>query len=172
MSQPSQFDIARAMLKVHEGLRLTEYTDTTGHNTIGYGWNLDAKALPEGIGKIVDGKLTITEVEAEQLLDMAMLSHWGNLVSALPWVLKLGEWRQAVLLDMAFNMDIPALLTFKNTLKYIETGRYGNASEGMLNSKWASQVKRRAIVLSDIMLNGKMNNHYLLEYGLGGWEHF
>lgn len=172
MSQPSQFDIARAMLKVHEGLRLTEYTDTTGHNTIGYGWNLDAKSLPAGYGKLVDGKVTITTSEAETLLNMSMASHWMALTSALPWVLTLDAWRQAVLLDMAFNLGIKGLLTFKKTLGYAENKRFGNASEGMLNSKWATQVKRRARVLSDIMLNGKMNNAYLVDYNLGGWEYF
>jgi len=47
----SHFDIARDLLKVHEGLRTREYKDTTGNRTIGYGWNLDAKPLPAGLGR-------------------------------------------------------------------------------------------------------------------------
>ncbi len=128
--------------------------------------------MPTGYGTLVDGKITITASEAESLLNMSIATHWMGLTNALPWVLTLDEWRQAVLLDMAFNLGINGLLAFKKTLGYVENGRFGNASEGMIHSKWATQVKRRAGVLSDIMLNGKMNNHYMLEYGLGGWEHY
>jgi lysozyme len=150
------FYFARKMLQVHEGLRLTEYKDTTGNKTIGYGWNLDAKPLPSGIGKKQGDKMVISAIEAEALLDVSMLDHWNELVSALPWVNDLNAWRQAVLLDMAFNMGVPTLLTFKNTLSLITAGDYDGASRLMLKSKWAEQVKRRADVLSEVMRLGFM----------------
>lgn len=150
------FTLARKMLQVHEGLRLESYTDTTGHKTIGYGWNLDAKPLPQGIGKWANGKRTITDIEAEALLDVSMMDHWNELVSAFPWVGGLNAWRKAVLLDMAFNMGIPTLKTFKNTLNDIQLGNFASASERMLKSKWAGQVKRRADVLSEVMRLGFM----------------
>lgn len=169
----NHFNLTRKMLQVHEGLRLTEYTDTTGHSTIGYGWNLGAKPLPQGVGKKDgNGKWTISEAEAQTLLDISMIQHWNELTLAYPWVRSLNPWRKAVLLDMAFNMGIPALKTFKNTLNSVLLQDYADASRRMLKSLWAEQVKRRAIVLSDIMLNGKMNNGYLVEYNLGGWEYF
>ena len=150
------FTLARKMLQVHEGLRLESYTDTTGHKTIGYGWNLDAKPLPNGIGKKQGGKVVISAIEAEALLDVSMLDHWNELVGAFPWVNGLNAWRKAVLLDMAFNMGIPTLKTFKNTLNDVALGNFASASERMLKSKWAGQVKRRADVLSEVMRLGFM----------------
>lgn len=172
MTQLTQFDIARRFLKTHEGLRLTEYKDTTGHRTIGYGWNTDAKPLPVGIGKIVDGKLTITEEEADVLLETSMHQHWDELVSNRGFVHNLNPWRQAVLLDMTFNMGVPTLLTFKNTLSLITAGDYDGASRLMLESKWAKQVKRRADILSEVMRRGAMGQRQLSLYGFATWEHF
>lgn len=175
---PNQFDIARAMLKEHEGLRLEEYQDTTGNRTIGYGWNLDACPLPTCVGKLdTHSKITITNAEAEGLLDKAMLTHWSDLTAALPWVAiendqkQWNKWRMAALLDMAYNLGVPNLLTWKNTLAFMEAGKYGNATENMLKSRWAKQVKRRADVLVSIMRDGKMNDYQISVYGLGGWEY-
>jgi lysozyme len=172
MTQITQFDIARRFLKVHEGLRLTEYKDTTGNRTIGYGWNTDAKLLPADMGKISDGKLTITEAEADVLLETSMHQHWDELASRFGTVHNLNPWRQAVLLDMAFNMGVPTLLTFKNTLSLITSGDFDGASRLMLESKWAKQVKRRADILSDVMRRGNMDQRQLAVYGFGTWEHY
>ena len=168
MQTLNQIDIARKFIKKHEGLRLTEYDDTTGHNTIGYGWNLASKSLPEGIGHIVNGKLTITQSEADKLLDKSMLLHWANLNLELPWVSTLNNWRQAVLLDMAFNMGVPTLLTFKNTLSLIKYGDYDGASRLMLQSTWAKQVKRRADILSETMRRGVLAQAMMPQYQLNG----
>jgi len=150
------FYLARKMLQAHEGLRLTEYTDTTGHRTIGYGWNLDAKPLPKTVGQVISGKLSISEHEAQSMLDISMLDHWRELVGAFPWVNEQDAWRKAILLDMAFNLGIPTLRTFKNTLAAIQHKDYKTASENMLKSKWATQAKRRADVLAEIMRLGFM----------------
>ncbi len=63
--------------------------------------------------------------------------------------------RQAVLYNMAFNLGINGLLSFKNTLNMIKNGEYESASEGMLNSKWAVQVGYRARELANQMKTGK-----------------
>ena len=36
-------------LQRHEGLRLKQYQDTTGHKTIGYGHNIHSKGMPVGM---------------------------------------------------------------------------------------------------------------------------
>jgi lysozyme len=174
MSNKSHFDIARALLKVHEGLRTTEYVDTTGNRTIGYGWNLDAKPLPTGVGTTdTSGKMVITKSEAEGLLDQSMLAHWTELIAKLPWVGGLDEWRQAALLDMAFNMGIPTLLTFKNTLNDISAHRFKDAAARMLESRWSTQVKKRSFVLADIIRFGAIPAELEDDYDLiPGWEYF
>lgn len=90
------------------------------------------------------------------MLDVSMLDHWRELVGAFPWVNEQDVWRKAILLDMAFNLGIPTLRTFKNTLAAIQRRDYKTASENMLKSKWATQVKRRADVLAEIMRLGAM----------------
>ena len=76
-------------------------------------------------------------------------------IAALPWVETLDEVRQRVLVDMAFNLGIPSLLTFKRTLASVEAGNYTVAAAQMLESKWARQVGTRAIRLSEMMATGQ-----------------
>jgi lysozyme len=169
----SVFDIARKIIAKNEGLRLVEYKDTTGHRTIGYGWNLDAKVFPVGMGMIVGGKFTINQYEADRALEISMQAHFDELVIALPWVVNLNLWRQAVLLDMAFNMGIPTLLKFVTTLTLIKSGHFSEAADRMLQSKWASQVKRRADINAQIMRQGFFPKSLMTSYGLNDtWESF
>jgi lysozyme len=148
----------------HEGLSLSEYRDSTGNRTIGYGWNLDAHPLPEGIGFAPKGKPARlnTPSEAVKLLDISIKTHWQDLINALPWVEHQNtttNWntaRQAALLDMAFNMGITVLLGFNNTLNMMRLGRYDEAAKNMMQSKWAMQVKGRAVTLSNIIKTGEV----------------
>ena len=55
---------------------------------------------------------------------------------------------------MAYNMGVTGLLKFKNTLKNIENEKYIEASNQMLDSKWAKQVKGRAQELAAQMAGG------------------
>jgi lysozyme len=73
------------------------------------------------------------------------------LSAKLPWIEELSEARQAVLLNMSFQLGIAGLLSFKNTLLLIRAGDYEAASKGMLQSLWASQTPIRAKRLSEQM---------------------
>jgi lysozyme len=136
--------VDKARLKLHEGLRLKPYRDTVGKLTIGYGRNLTDRGL--------------TEAEAEFLLDNDIKSHSEELAKALPWLVNLDPARQAVLVDMAFNLGVPGLLKFKNTLRAVREGRFEDAAKGMLASKWARQVKGRAVRLAEAMKTGNANS--------------
>ncbi|MDL2279078.1 glycoside hydrolase family protein [Desulfovibrio sp. OttesenSCG-928-G11] len=123
-----------------EGFRLKAYRCTSGRLSIGRGHNCDASPVP-GVSKVGD---SITREQAEALfqadLDMAI----ANVRQTLPWVTELSAARQAVLYDMAFNMGVGnskrGLLSFRNTLKYIEFGDYEKAASNMMMSAWAYQV--------------------------------
>lgn len=69
---------------------------------------------------------------------------------------KLDDVRQAILIDMAYNMGIKGLLSFKNTLKLISDGKYVEASINMEQSNWYKQVKTRAKKLCEAMKTGKL----------------
>jgi lysozyme len=134
-------EIARKQLIVDEGLRLKPYYCTADKLTIGYGRNLDDKG--------------ISKAEAEAMLDNDIAECEAELLKKIPDVYKhLTPNRKAVLLNMCFNLGIKGLLGFKNTLKLIQMGEYKQASEAMLKSKWAEQVKNRAKRLSELMKNG------------------
>lgn len=133
------------MLKRHEGLRLSAYQDGEGFWTIGVGRLIDER---KGGG--------ITHGEAMQLLEHDIDRTVNALYQRAPWVAELDEVRQLVLVNMAFNLGVNGLLQFTNTMAHIRGGRFDQAAQGMLASKWATQVKDRAIELARIMRTGSL----------------
>ncbi|MBA4356911.1 MAG: glycoside hydrolase family protein [Humidesulfovibrio sp.] len=117
-------------LILDEGLRFKPYRCTAGRLTIGVGRNLEDRG--------------ITEEEALTLLDHDIRSFWSQLVLALPWLVQAPEAVQEVLLNMCFNLGLAGLLQFRQTLGHLEAGRWLEAAEEMLRSKWAVQVGPRA----------------------------
>lgn len=135
--------------KNREGLHVA-YLDTEKILTIGYGHNLIANPIPG-----LDKNAAITEKRAQEILmdDLAVFA--AGLDREIPWWRKLDAPRQAVLLNMAFNMGVAGLLTFHRTLRAVREMRWGDARDGMLASKWASDVGRRAPELAMQMLTGE-----------------
>jgi lysozyme len=130
----------RRLLKRHEGVRSRPYMDTTGHVTIGVGRNLTDVGLRQD--------------EIEYLLTNDIGQVYWDCEQSFSFFTSLDEVRQMVLMDMCFNLGIGGLMKFKNTLRAVEEGRYEDASVNMLRSKWATQVKGRAIELSEMMRTG------------------
>lgn len=143
-------------LKRHEGCRKDKegrhicYRCPAGKQTIGYGHNLDAWPVA---GVTPDTRLS--EAEATNLLRRDVEQVMEQVSNKLPWAENLNHARRAVLINMAFNMGIVTLLTFKNTLNAVKNGEYAKAAEGMLASKWAGQVHGRATELAVQMRSGQ-----------------
>jgi lysozyme len=127
-------------LKRHEGFRAKPYRDTTGHLTLGYGFNLDTTG--------------ISQTEATMILEHRIKILQSQLRQRLPFWSRLSQNRQDVLVNMAYNLGIEALLEFKKTLQHIASGEYREAGDQMLRSLWAKQVGKRAVELADMMRNG------------------
>lgn len=123
-----------------EAQRLKPYKDSVGKTTIGVGRNLD--------------DVGVSQDEVDLMLSNDIARTTNELSSLLPWWTTLDEVRQRVIVNMAFNMGVKTLLTFTNTLKAVQEGRYVDASQGMRASKWAEQVGPRAVRLSDMMATG------------------
>jgi lysozyme len=123
-----------------EGLRLKPYRCSAGKLTIGIGRNLDDVGISHG--------------EAEIMLRNDIARAEADLDRDLPWWKTLDEVRRRVLVNMAFNLGIRGLLGFKNTLELVRTGRYLDAAQHMLDSKWAKQVGPRAVRLATMMRDG------------------
>jgi lysozyme len=67
----------------------------------------------------------------------------------------MNEPRQAVILSMLFNLGRPRFDKFQNMQAALLGGDYTLASHEMLDSRWANQVGRRAIEMSDMMQSGE-----------------
>ena len=133
-------EILKSMLRKHEGMVLHSYQDSLGYWTI-------------GVGRLIDNRKggCITVEEAMFLLDNDIKRVEDDLDNNIPWWRTLDETRQLVVADMCFNLGIGSLLEFKNTLTAMKEGRYAAAADGMINSKWATQVGQRATHLAEMM---------------------
>lgn len=131
--------LATKLVKEGEGLRLKPYECTAGKLTIGYGHNLDDNGIPQEIAD-------------------ALLKHDLNVVysklESMEWWRDLDSVRQAVIVDMCFNLGWPRLSGFRNMLAALRVADYETASIEMLDSKWARQVGNRATKLAKIMKEG------------------
>ena len=123
-----------------EGLRLKPYTDTVGKLTIGYGRNLD--------------DVGISALEAEVLLDHDLASAELECRKAFDWFPPLNDRRQRVVTELVFNLGLTKFRGFTATIAAIEAKDYGRAAQQMLASKWARQVKGRAVRLAEAMKTG------------------
>lgn len=131
---------AISQLKKHEGFRGKPYLDSVGKTTIGYGRNLDDNPL--------------TEEEATYLLRNDVQDALDGVSSLVDIWEALNGARQAVLLNMAFNLGIPRLRKFKRMLAAVEAQDFEKAAEEMQDSRWYHQVKSRAVELCEQMRTG------------------
>lgn len=130
----------KLQLMRHEGIRLKPYLDTVGKWTIGVGRNLS--------------DVGISHDEAQFLLENDIDACVRD-CATFPWFADLDPVRQRVIVDMRFNLGPSKLRGFTNTLAAVGRGDYAQATRGMLASKWAKQVKGRAVRLAEMMRTGK-----------------
>ena len=135
------YDILLEQLKDFEGLELKAYQCTAGKTTIGLGRNLDDYG--------------ITEEEAYYLAKNNINELEDELDRAIPWWRQLDDARQRALINLSYNVGTTTLLKFKKSLQYLEDGSYEEAAKEVLDSRWADQVGRRAIFISNVFLTGE-----------------
>jgi lysozyme len=78
----------------------------------------------------------------------------AELDKALPWWRSLNDTRQRALVNMCFNLGISRLLQFKRTLNALEDGRWDDAADAALESRWATQVGQRATRIARMLRSG------------------
>ena len=131
-------------LKRDEGVRQVPYQDSLGLWTI-------------GVGRLIDGRKTgagLRMSEIEQMLANDIADREQALRLSLPWFDSLDEVRQAVLVNMAFQLGVVGLLQFADTLTNVREGNYAEAAAAMLKSKWREQTPDRAARLATQMETG------------------
>jgi lysozyme len=151
-------DSMYSQLAQHEGVKDTAYTDTTGNPTIGIGFNLNDPSnqkymTEQGMDHrdIIANKRTLSQDQIKQLYRRSFRNAYDDSLAFLPDLGTHPEPVQKAVLDMAFNLGRPNLLAFKKTQALLKNRNYKSASKEMLRSKWASQVKGRAVTLSNMV---------------------
>ncbi|MAL97162.1 MAG: lysozyme [Alteromonadaceae bacterium] len=133
-------ELLKSQLERHEGLRLHPYLDTVGKMTIGYGRNLDDNG--------------ISKAEAAMMLESDIQNVVADL-EYMPTYKSLNPIRQTVICNMAYNMGIPTLMTFRKMWAAIGVEKWDVAAAEMMNSRWARQVGQRAAELATLMSRGR-----------------
>lgn len=124
-----------------EGNRPKAYKDSLGYLTIGIGRLIDPAKNGGGLRQSEIAFMLANDID----------DRVKALKTALPWMDALSDARQAVLLNMSFQLGVDGLLGFANTLRMVRNGDFDGAAKGMLQSKWASQTPARAKRLSEQM---------------------
>lgn len=145
-------------LKRHEGFEPDYYICTGGKKTIGYGRNVENNPFSEVellyLGRSEFGAKPLTEDEAEYLLSNDVNQVIYQIQPMLPWD-ELSPARQAVCVNMAFNLGVTGFRKFKNMLSALNDCYYEKAAKEMLDSRWANQVGYRADELATQMATGE-----------------
>lgn len=134
------------LLEHHEGRRRFPYLDSVGKLTIGVGFNLaDVGLLDNEIDFILRNRIELVIIQLEK---------------SLPFFNELDDVRKAVLIDMSFNLgpepfDGDGFKDWPIFVKQVQDGDYVGAANNMRKTKWASQVKGRAVRLSNMMETGQ-----------------
>jgi lysozyme len=149
--------LAASLLK-HEAYRAAPYKCPAGRWTVGIGHNLEANPLTASQWKrLLDAghiAISLSQAGAGILVTEEADKLEKELARELDFWNVLNDARQNVLCEMAFNLGLPGLLQFKQTLFAIRSGQYDIAADRMLASKWAGQVGKRAQTLAQQMRSG------------------
>ena len=145
-------------LKRHEGIEPDYYQCTADKRTIGYGRNVDDNPFSPkelnmlGRDEFIDEPMT--EDEAEILLVNDVKAVHKAIYDHVSMG-KLNLARQAVCINMAFNLGVHGFCKFKNMLKAIREDKFERAAIEALDSRWASQVGDRATELATQLATGE-----------------
>ena len=116
-------------IKNHEGYSSTPYKDHLGNWTIGNGILIDP--IPKDL--------------ADLMFDFHFDNGLKELRANFPWMNDSPSDVVGVMLDLVFNLGLPRLKLFVRMLQALETQNYEMAADELLDSRYARQVKGRAI---------------------------
>ena len=122
-------------IKEHEGYRPSVYQCTEGYDTIGYGFAIKDLELSEEICDII-----LAEKLAKLQFDISNKFDWFD---------DSPELVKDVVTNMCYQLGLSGFSKFKQTIYYLETEQYEEASVECLDSLWAKQTPNRAKELSE-----------------------
>lgn len=128
-------------IKDNEGYSLTPYRDSLGYWTIGYG-----HLIKPNEQYLMNG---ITAEQAEELFKMDYTIH-RNAAEKIPSFNEQPESIKDVLTDMTYNMGPNWYKDWPSFIKNLQNKNYQANADIILDSKYATQVKNRALVNAKI----------------------
>ena len=124
------------LIRLHEGYRRHPYQCSAGKATIGIGRNLDDVGIDEDEASYLMGR------DIERAIQHLRLE---------PYWLVLSPVRQAVLIDMVFNLGWSRFSAFTKLREALRSGWYRLAADEMVDSAWYRQVGNRSKRLTGMM---------------------
>lgn len=129
----------KEMLIKYEGRKRRAYLDPEGYWTVGVGRNIET-------AEFSDDEI---ELMLNNDIKRVLYACWHE----FPWFADLTEARQNVVANMVYNLGLDGFKKFKKLIAAIEKEDWTEAACQMIDSKWAAQVKNRAVELA-IMMKG------------------
>lgn len=150
------FDAAtRDYIKSNEGYDDKIYLDTKNIPTTGYGFNINAEHIRNLIPTdVLNRKRALTRPESDRIFDKvygqavfdARQYLGGDVFDRLP------NQQKQVIVDMAYNMGLTRLNSFKGMKKALESGDMAGARRELLDSNYAREdVPNRALRNAELM---------------------
>ncbi len=159
----SDIEIILPFTAKSEGFSKIVYKCPANYDTIGYGRNIETNPLSKDELKSIGAtkntpkkEYKVSEEIAKIWLEQELEKVKKVLQRELIFFDELDDVRRAILIDMAYNMGVKTLLTFKNTLASIKEGDFEKASINMQQSNWYKQVGNRSKKLCEAMKSGKL----------------
>jgi lysozyme len=139
-----------SLISKHEGSKTCSYTDTTGHKTVGVGFNMDAVSSSKwssicsscpSYSDVYSGAKCISSSNVNTLLQYSLrdakaeaarvVSNYGSMCCNV----------QNVVTDMTFNLG--SLSGFPTLVRYFESSNWAAAASDMKTTLWCRQVGSR-----------------------------
>jgi len=136
------------MIIKHEGKVNKPYKDSLGLWTVGVGHLIgDGKTLPDSWNR---------EFSNDEIMKMfdEDYKHHRDAAEKIPGFDKFNSAGQGALTDLTFNMGPSWYKRFPNTAKQIEKGNAEGAAAGLEDSKWYTQVGKRAPAVVGLIAQG------------------
>jgi hypothetical protein len=123
-----------------EGSWLNPYRDADGNLILAHNQYVQAAGLD-------DAEITILEADVRRIV-RELQERW-------PGVDRVGPVRKRVLIHMAFNLGVAALMGMLRFVSAVRFRYWDAAADEMTISPWAKQHRRRATVLAAMMRTGE-----------------
>lgn len=134
-------DQARALTFIckNEGFNGHAYDDATGLRV-----KAPVGALTIGYGTNLESGLSIPEAQAIALNRLCEAEVMC--LAAFKFFPQLSVIRKIVMLDLAYNLGMPKLQSFKTFLQLMAKGDFPHAADDLAETAWSGEVHQRAVL--------------------------